>query len=78
MTAIAIREITAPEFVSLWPVFGEVLAQHPRLPVYLQELKISNLPVGREFLELEIFRYGNDTGVHVIHKPAGWNVLVTG
>lgn len=49
----------------------------PQLPVYLTQLKISNLLVGNESIELEIFRYEHDLGIHVLHKPADWEIVVT-
>jgi len=49
----------------------------PQLPPYLQELKISGLAVGREQITLEIFRYGDDLGVHVMEKPPAWEIIMT-
>lgn len=48
----------------------------PQLPPYLSELKISNLIAGKEHIEMEIYRYEHDLGIHVTHKPEGWDVLV--
>jgi glycogen debranching enzyme len=49
----------------------------PQLPSYLHYLKIDNLPAGKDHFELEIFRYEHDLGIHVLHKPGGWDVVVT-
>jgi glycogen debranching enzyme len=49
----------------------------PQLPPYISELKISNLMAGNDCFELEIFRYEHDLGIHVLHKPADWEIVVT-
>jgi glycogen debranching enzyme len=47
----------------------------PMLPDYIKEIKISKLRFGDEQFELGIVRYEHDLGIHVIKKPAGWEVV---
>jgi glycogen debranching enzyme len=47
----------------------------PMLPDYINEIKISKLHFGDEQFELGIVRHEHDLGIHVIKKPAGWEVV---
>jgi glycogen debranching enzyme len=46
----------------------------PQLPSYLNHIRISNLRSGDEVFTLEIIKYPHDIGLHLIKKPAGWEV----
>jgi len=48
---------------------------NPVLPDYLNEIKISNLKFGEEEFSLEIIKHEQDLGIHLIKKPAGWQVV---
>jgi len=47
----------------------------PMLPDYIKHIRISNLRFGDEVFELEMIRYEHDLGIHLIKKPAGWEVV---
>jgi len=48
---------------------------NPVLPDYLNEVKISNLKFEGEEFSLEIMKYDNDLGIHLIKKPKGWQLV---
>lgn len=48
---------------------------NPVLPNYINELRISNLKFGDEEFSVEIIKYANDLGIHLIKKPAGWQLV---
>ena len=45
------------------------------LPGYLKHIKITNLTFGEENFTIEIYKYEHDIGIHLIKKPAGWDVV---
>jgi glycogen debranching enzyme len=47
----------------------------PMLPDYIKEVKISHLRFGDEEFELGIIRYDRDIGIHLVKKPAGWELV---
>jgi len=47
----------------------------PVLPDYIKEIRISNLRFGDEQFELDMIKYEHDLGIHLINKPAGWEVV---
>jgi len=53
----------------------KVILHNPVLPDYINEIKISNLKFGGEEFSLEIVKYDNDLGIHLIKKPAGWQLV---
>ena len=53
----------------------KVILHNPVLPGYINEIKISNLKFGGEEFSLEIVKYENDLGIHLIKKPAGWQLV---
>ena len=48
---------------------------NPVLPDYINEIKISNLKFEGEEFSVEIVKYDNDLGIHLIKKPAGWQLV---
>ena len=47
----------------------------PVLPDYIKQVKISNLRFGDEVFELELVKYDHDIGIHLLKKPAGWEIV---
>jgi glycogen debranching enzyme len=47
----------------------------PMLPDYIKEVKISHLRFGDEEFELCVIRYDRDIGIHLVKKPAGWELV---
>lgn len=47
----------------------------PMLPDYIKHIRVSNLRFGNESFELEMIRYEHDLGIHLIKKPAGWEII---
>ena len=50
---------------------------HPRLPAFLQEVRIENLAVGNARVSLSVRRYRDDVGVHVLERQGVLEILVT-
>ncbi|HEV8286695.1 MAG TPA: amylo-alpha-1,6-glucosidase [Chitinophagaceae bacterium] len=48
---------------------------NPALPDYINEIRISNLRFEGEEFSIEIVKYDRDLGIHLIKKPAGWQVV---
>jgi glycogen debranching enzyme len=53
----------------------KLILYKPMLPDFIKELKISRLRFGDEEFELGIIKYEHDLGIHLIKKPAGWEVV---
>jgi glycogen debranching enzyme len=51
------------------------ILNNPVLPDYINEMKISNVKFGTEEFLLEIIKYDNDLGIHLLKKPAGWQLV---
>jgi len=51
--------------------------QRPVLPPYLEHVRISNLRVGDEEIDLELHRHETDVGVQITRRPAAVEVIVT-
>ncbi|MDN5849381.1 MAG: amylo-alpha-1,6-glucosidase [Nitrococcus sp.] len=49
---------------------------HPRLPEYMQRLKITNLRFGNAVIDLELRRHLHDVGVNVLRKEGDLEVAV--
>lgn len=47
----------------------------PVLPDYIKEIRISNLRFGNENFEISLVKYEHDLGIHLITKPAGWEIV---
>lgn len=47
----------------------------PVVPDYIKHIRISNLRFGEEVFELDLIRYEHDTGIQVIKKPVGWEIV---
>ncbi|HEY0355903.1 MAG TPA: amylo-alpha-1,6-glucosidase, partial [Flavisolibacter sp.] len=53
-----------------------IIFNKPVLPDYIQQLNISNLRIGEDICNFELFRYDYDIGFHVTRKPANWEVII--
>jgi glycogen debranching enzyme len=47
----------------------------PVFPDYIKQVKISNLRFGDEVFELDLVKYEHDIGIHLLKKPAGWEIV---
>ena len=47
----------------------------PILPDYIKQIRISNLRFGDELFEIDMVKYDHDLGIHLIRKPAGWEII---
>jgi glycogen debranching enzyme len=47
----------------------------PMLPDYIKQIRISNLRFGDEQFELDLVKYEHDLGIHLVKKPAGWEIV---
>jgi glycogen debranching enzyme len=48
----------------------------PVLPVYLDRISISNLPLGNATCDIELYRHEYDVGFNVIRKPVDWSLFI--
>ncbi len=53
----------------------KLIFQNPMLPDYINEIKISNLKFENEEFSIEIIKHDNDLAIHLIKKPAGWQLV---
>jgi len=53
----------------------KLIFQYPKLPDYINEIKISKLKFENEEFSFEIIKYDNDLSIHLIKKPAGWQLV---
>ncbi|MTI31886.1 amylo-alpha-1,6-glucosidase [Xanthovirga aplysinae] len=54
----------------------KVRFSRPVLPNFVNSVRISNLMLGKEKMELELFRFNSDVGVNVLKKPEDWNINI--
>jgi glycogen debranching enzyme len=47
----------------------------PMLPDYIKQVRISNLRFGDEQFELDMVKYEHDLGIHLMKKPADWEIV---
>jgi glycogen debranching enzyme len=50
--------------------------EKPVLPPYLEQVYISNLPVGDHFCNFNLTRLPSDVGFNLLQKPADWSVIL--
>lgn len=55
----------------------QVWLHQPRLPLFVPELRITNLEVGGASLDLHLLRHGDDVGVNVLRRTGELSVVVT-
>jgi glycogen debranching enzyme len=55
---------------------GKVLFTYPILPVFLHELQIKNLTVGKASIDLLVRRHELDVGITVMHRQGDVEVVV--
>ena len=55
---------------------AKVLFTYPMLPVFLHELQIKNLQVGKASVDLHVRRHKLDVGVTVMHRQGDIEVVV--
>jgi glycogen debranching enzyme len=48
----------------------------PRLPEFLDQLTITNLKLGDENFNFEVYRHHNDVSFHITYKPKNWEVII--
>jgi glycogen debranching enzyme len=53
-----------------------IYLRHPQLPTYMDTLRISALPAGKESVRLEIWRQGNKFAARAVEKPEPWDVIL--
>jgi len=53
-----------------------IVFNKPELPPYLDRISISNLQLGSDTCDLELYRHDYDVAFNLIRKPADWKVLI--
>jgi glycogen debranching enzyme len=53
-----------------------IVFNKPELPPYLDRISITNLRLGADTCDLELYRHEYDVGFNVIRKPHDWNLLI--
>lgn len=48
----------------------------PRLPEFLKQLTITNLKIGNDYCNFEVYRHHNDVSFHITHKPKDWELII--
>jgi glycogen debranching enzyme len=48
----------------------------PALPEYINKISITNLKLGKDHCDFEIYRYDFDIGFHVTRKPQEWSLVI--
>lgn len=54
----------------------QIVFTNPRLPKFLKHLSIKDLQIGDQTCSFELFRHKQDVSLHVIEKPADWEVII--
>lgn len=60
-------------------VFGAlktIVFDKPRLPVFLKHLLISNLMLGNEGCDFEVFRHKQEVSFRILRKPNDWEFII--
>lgn len=48
----------------------------PRLPEFLDQLTITNLKLGDDHCNFEVYRHHTDVSFHITYKPKNWEVII--
>lgn len=54
----------------------KIIFNKPELPEYLEKITISNLRLGNDSCQFELYKQKYDVGFHVITKPEDWEFLI--
>lgn len=58
-------------------VTRQLLFNKPKLPAFLQQVRISNLKLGEHTCSFVAYRHSNDVSLHITDKPDDWDILIT-
>jgi glycogen debranching enzyme len=53
-----------------------IVFDKPELPDYLEKICISNLRIGENICQFELYRHQYDVGFNVIQKPEDWELII--
>lgn len=48
----------------------------PQLPEFLNHLTITNLKLGNDYCNFEVYRHHNEVSFHITHKPKDWELVI--
>jgi glycogen debranching enzyme len=54
-----------------------LLFNKPKLPAFIQKLRITNLKLGQQNCSFVAYRHGDDVSLHITEKPGDWTILIT-